>query len=175
MRFYLFVQRAPLYNPLSPLYTHRPARSSWSGYIATRYVASSSYILIRSPRSLNLCTLSPTVSFLFFVLESRATLSFLPSRHEIQPWVLGTYITLTELPLPPLSLSFLSELRIADFSAWNYVLILRAFVKNTRREVFMIADHILCQVSWLINVLLNIWQFLYMFWFFITNVCNKFS
>lgn len=108
MRFYLFVQRAPLYNPLSPLYTHRRARSSWSGYIATRYVASSSYILIRSPRSLNLCTLSPTVSFLFFVLESRATLSFLPSRHEIQPWVLGTYITLTELPLPPLSLSFLS-------------------------------------------------------------------
>lgn len=65
MRFYLFVQRAPLYNPLSPLYTHRRTRSSWSGYIATRYVASSSYILIRSPRSLNLCTLSPTISLLF--------------------------------------------------------------------------------------------------------------
>lgn len=68
MRFYLFVQRAPLYNPLSPLYTHRRARSSWSGYIATRYVASSSYILIRSPRSLNLCTLS---SFLFFSCSNR--------------------------------------------------------------------------------------------------------
>lgn len=71
MRFYLFVQRAPLYNPLSPLYTHRRARSSWSGYIATRYVASSSYILIRSPRSLNLCTLSPTISPLFSSFRAR--------------------------------------------------------------------------------------------------------
>lgn len=126
MRFYLFVQRAPLYNPLSPLYTHRRARSSWSGYIATRYVASSSYILIRSPRSLNLCTLS---SFLFFSCSNRVQ----PSRscpHDTRySHGIRTYITLTELPLPPLSLSFLSELRIADFSAWNYVLNLRA-LKN---------------------------------------------
>lgn len=90
---------------------------------------------LSAPLVLWICARSHPPSLLFsllFVLESRATLSFLPSRHEIQPWVLGirTYITLTELPLPPLSLSFLSELRIADFSAWNYVLNLRAFVKN---------------------------------------------
>lgn len=138
MRFYLFVQRAPLYNPLSPLYTHRRTRSSWSGYIATRYVASSSYILIRSPRSLNLCTLSPTISLLFSFSCSNRVQPSHSCPHDTRysrgySVYVRTSLWLSFLFRLFLSLSFLNYgllISLHEITFWT-------FVKNTRREVFI--------------------------------------
>lgn len=77
-------------TPGSLLFTRRSTRWSWSGYIATRYVESSEYILTHSPRSVH--ALSPTAvrrsSFPLLVAEF---LSF--SGYSVATGTRNTYIT----------------------------------------------------------------------------------
>lgn len=138
MRFYLFVQRAPLYNPLSPLYTHRRARSSWSGYIATRYVASSSYILIRSPRSLNLCTLSPTISPLFSSFRARIACNPLVLALTTRDIAMGTRYTYVHHSDRASSSASFSLFPFRTTDRWFLCMKLRFEPSSLLREVFMI-------------------------------------